>query len=190
MPKRDASYMTERRDEILDAAITCLLRTGIAGFSTTAICEEAGISMGALYTHFSTKEAVLLGIAERARARRTWQFDVKSVKSLRARILSIIDELSTPRAQQTMRIDLELLSAAGLSSQLAKGFPPFRISAEVSSALKRLKDSGELRAEVNITAAATIIETMVAGLVTLNVSGKRSPKADRAAMRLVLDSIL
>ena len=66
MPKRDENYMADRRDEILDAAVRCLLRTGLAGLSTTAICKEAGVSMGALYTHFSTKEDVIQGIAVRA----------------------------------------------------------------------------------------------------------------------------
>jgi AcrR family transcriptional regulator len=64
MPKRDLAYMQGQREAIARAALKVLLEKGIYGTSLRDICEAAGISMGALYVHFATKdEAVLAAFA-------------------------------------------------------------------------------------------------------------------------------
>lgn len=58
----------ERRDQqtqrILDAAKTCFVRSGFQGASMHDICTEAGMSPGALYRYFSSKEAIIEAICE------------------------------------------------------------------------------------------------------------------------------
>ena len=61
-PKQARSRATRRR--ILDAAVGCLVERGYAGSSTTAICQRAGVSQGALFKHFVSK-IDLLGTATR-----------------------------------------------------------------------------------------------------------------------------
>jgi len=50
------------RRRLLDAAVACLTERGLAGTTTPAVCERAGVSQGALFKHFSTK-TLLLGAA-------------------------------------------------------------------------------------------------------------------------------
>jgi AcrR family transcriptional regulator len=61
----------ERRDQqtqrILDAAKTCFVRHGFQGASMQQICAEAGMSPGALYRYFASKEAIIEAITERNR---------------------------------------------------------------------------------------------------------------------------
>src|SRR5215210_5066702 len=59
---------TDRRDEILDAAQSCFVRTGFHQTSMQEICAAAGMSAGNLYRYFPSKEAIIAGIAERDRA--------------------------------------------------------------------------------------------------------------------------
>lgn len=61
----------ERRDlqtqRILDAAKTCFVRSGFQGASMHQICAEAGMSPGALYRYFASKEAIIEAITDQHR---------------------------------------------------------------------------------------------------------------------------
>lgn len=58
----------ERRERqvqrILTAAKTCFVRSGFQGASMHDICAEAGMSPGALYRYFASKEAIIEAICE------------------------------------------------------------------------------------------------------------------------------
>lgn len=58
----------ERRDatrrSLLDATTACLVAHGYRGTTTTAVCERAGVSQGALFRYFPTKQALLSAAAE------------------------------------------------------------------------------------------------------------------------------
>lgn len=60
MPKRDESYMEAQRDAIARAALAVLLEKGVYKTSLRDICKAAGISIGALYTHFKTTEEAIV----------------------------------------------------------------------------------------------------------------------------------
>ena len=67
---RDTPNLTraERRDQqtqrILEAAKVCFVRYGFQGASMQQICTEAGMSPGALYRYFPSKEAIVEAICE------------------------------------------------------------------------------------------------------------------------------
>lgn len=48
-----------QEERILNAAVTCFLRSGFHGASMNDICSEAGMSPGALYRYFPSKEAII-----------------------------------------------------------------------------------------------------------------------------------
>ncbi|MEJ1117856.1 TetR/AcrR family transcriptional regulator [Phyllobacterium sp. CCNWLW109] len=48
-----------QEERILAAATTCFIRSGFRGASMNDICSEAGMSPGALYRYFSSKEAII-----------------------------------------------------------------------------------------------------------------------------------
>ena len=58
----------ERRDQqiqrILEAAQACFVRSGFQGASMQQICAECGMSPGALYRYFPSKEAIVAAICE------------------------------------------------------------------------------------------------------------------------------
>ncbi len=65
MPKLDEQTQRARREHILDAADRCFARQGFHRTSMQDICRDAGISAGALYLYFTSKEALIAGICER-----------------------------------------------------------------------------------------------------------------------------
>ena len=68
MPKLKPEVQWARRERILDAAEACFARTGFHRTTMHDICREAGVSPGALYVYFDSKEALIAGISERDRA--------------------------------------------------------------------------------------------------------------------------
>jgi AcrR family transcriptional regulator len=68
MPKLKPDIQRARREHILEAAERCFANAGFHRTTMHDICREAGISPGALYVYFDSKEALIAGIAERDRA--------------------------------------------------------------------------------------------------------------------------
>jgi len=65
MPKVSEAYLEARRAEILDAAWRCLARKGYHQTTMQDVCEESGLSYGAIYRYFAGKEEILIAIFER-----------------------------------------------------------------------------------------------------------------------------
>lgn len=57
------------RDAILTAAAHILDDEGEAAFTTNAVAERAGVSIGSLYQYFRNKQAILVSLAQREEAR-------------------------------------------------------------------------------------------------------------------------
>ena len=66
MPKVSQQYRDARRNQILDAAKRCFLRDGFHETSMQDLFAEAGLSAGAVYRYFSSKDNMVLAIAEQS----------------------------------------------------------------------------------------------------------------------------
>lgn len=60
---------TPRQEEILDRTFELVRDRGIAGLTVRLIAERVGVTEGALYRHYPSKEAILLALAERIESR-------------------------------------------------------------------------------------------------------------------------
>ena len=67
MPKLKPATQAQRRDRILDAAERCFAEAGFHRTTMLDICKAAGVSSGALYVYFASKEALIEGLCERDR---------------------------------------------------------------------------------------------------------------------------
>ena len=75
MPKLKPNVQRARSEHILDAAEQCFGRAGFHRTTMHDICKEAGVSPGALYVYFDSKEALIAGISERDRQEFAERFD-------------------------------------------------------------------------------------------------------------------
>jgi len=65
VPKVTEEYRAARRDEIADAALRAFRRTGFQATSMADIIAESGLSAGAIYGHYPSKGALVVGVASR-----------------------------------------------------------------------------------------------------------------------------
>jgi AcrR family transcriptional regulator len=56
----------QKRDEILDRALTLVGRQGIEGFSLQTLCREVGFTPAAIYKYVPSREALIVEVQERA----------------------------------------------------------------------------------------------------------------------------
>lgn len=75
MPKVSAEYLDKRRQVILDAALSCFARNGFHETTIQDVAREAGVSHGAIYRYFPSKEDMVVASAHRDRAARAKRFD-------------------------------------------------------------------------------------------------------------------
>ena len=65
MPAPPIDVSTDRREQIMQAAIVCFAKRGFHQASMHDISAEAGISVGLIYRYFANKEAVIAAMADR-----------------------------------------------------------------------------------------------------------------------------
>lgn len=64
MPRVSEDHLTARRGQILAAARACFLRNGLHTTSMQDLIQEAGLSVGAVYRYFKSKNEIINAIAE------------------------------------------------------------------------------------------------------------------------------
>jgi AcrR family transcriptional regulator len=63
MPRVSEEHLTARREQILAAARTCFLSKGLHNTSMQDLIAEAGLSVGAVYRYFKSKNEIINAIA-------------------------------------------------------------------------------------------------------------------------------
>ncbi len=65
MPKVTSAHLEARRQQIVDAAWACFARKGYYQTTMQNICQESGLSPGAIYRYFASKEAIIKAVWDR-----------------------------------------------------------------------------------------------------------------------------
>jgi AcrR family transcriptional regulator len=64
VPRVSDEHLAARRQQILEAARTCFLRNGFHQTSMQDVIREAGLSVGAVYRYFPSKNELITALAE------------------------------------------------------------------------------------------------------------------------------
>jgi AcrR family transcriptional regulator len=124
MPKISDEHAAERRDHILRSAATCFARSGIHRATVDDICAQAGISKGAIYGYFKSKDDVVAALqveavqADAALVRRTTR-QQDSALALEETLRAAFAALDDPASAEAQRVGVMLATEALLSQRLA-----------------------------------------------------------------------
>ncbi len=126
MPKLKPEEVQLRRQEIIDAARCCFLRSGFHQTTTDEICHEAAITPGGLYHYFGSKEEIISAVIEDTA--RVAVDNMRSTAEASGDVRSAVQTLGSvfferardPQLESTTRLDLEIWSETLRNEKLAE----------------------------------------------------------------------
>jgi AcrR family transcriptional regulator len=166
--------ITARRNQILDAATTVFAEKGFHRATIKDIARAAGIADGTIYTYFSSKTEVLLGILNRLNesTEREMQFALGSEQDVRAFFKAYVRQrisLIWPNAEVFRAVLPEMLVNAELRDLYYQQVlvPTFRVAEHYFLAQM---EEGQLR-KVDVPLAVRAIAGTVLGLLMTQLLG-------------------
>jgi TetR/AcrR family transcriptional repressor of nem operon len=195
-PKRRAARLRDperTRERLLHAASREVYRSGFQSASLDTILASAGVTKGALYYHFQSKEALGYAVVEEVIApdvHGTWMRPLQSVKDPIDALIGIVQGISVrPEvvrggcplnnlAQEMSPLD------AGFRKRLAMIFHAWR--AAVASVLREGRTRGRVRRDVDPADAAGLLIAMVEGYGSL-AKNAQDPKVMKAGIKNIVE---
>ena len=163
---------TVTRNLLLDVAGELFAQRGYDATSVTNICERAGVTKGAFYHHFATKQQVFLDLRDRWLAPLDAQFTVtRAAGETLPQVLQRIAEMAQPifdavGGEQRQQIFLELLSAARQDAAILPAMlSPRRKYRNLFARLVRAGVAEGTLRDVDATLAAEVLVTLGFGFV-------------------------
>lgn len=167
MPKLKPAIQQARRDHILNAAERCFARAGFHRTTMQDICREAGVSPGALYVYFDSKEALIAGIAERDRAEFAERLaGVAEAPDFLAALRDLGEHyfVREPKPSHLMCIEIGLESTRNARiADIQRGVDEF-ISSSFEKLFQRMQEEGRIAPELPIPVVVRLFSVIADGM--------------------------
>jgi len=189
MPKLSAAAAARRRDHILDAARQCFAESGIH-VSVDEICAKAGVSKGAFYVYFTSKDAAIEALAEEHKRVITAFAKLDSLDALIQRLT----ELTTARSTASNRLELETwthaLKLPPLRAALQHNVESLREALVHTVSALSFRAAGE-REPLPPPVVAEILTIFSLGLIASSALGaQRASRSAEAALRALIRALV
>lgn len=165
-------YLDARRNQILDAAKRCFLRDGFHETSMQDLFAEAGLSAGAVYRYFSSKEDMVLAIAEQSMREVTVMIHSFAAaprgKGLGDALGNVLDVVQRKHAQDQMGAMAVLSWSEALRNpELARRFEALLapIRADLAEVVREHQANGDLPTHPAPEALAAVLMSIVSGFI-------------------------
>ena len=179
--------------------MTCFARQGYHATSMDDVVRESGMSVGAIYSYFASKEDLFLALAE-ARSQQTLAYHERAVPQSRAasapspprRWITSSACCRTTSLLPMVRVGVEFLSEA-IKSERIQERQDHRcetIRQFYHWLLNDARQSHEIREDVDVEAATELLMALNEGILLLSVAGMRRVPLERlqAAYTALLDN--
>jgi len=190
MPRLTEATAAKRRMHILEAAARCLFERGLLAMSVDDVCATAGISKGAFYSHFPSKEALIHAVTDMLSAE-LGPIEDTGIAALADSVFERQIAPALPPANARFGIEVTAASAgdAGLRERNTANLE--RLRHAVEAAVRGLIAAGKARTGVDAEAVGWLVQAHVMGVLCRNAVW---PAQDEAALRrsthLLLESLL
>jgi len=170
----------KRPDEVLDAARALFLQSGYANTSVDAIARKAGISKGAVYLYFPTKQSILEGLVDRAVKPISAQAIVEAAShhgNVRATVShllgSVAERLSDPKVLAIPKIIIrEAVAAPDIAAMYRRAVLDQALPA-VAALIREGVRSGEMRPVDPELTVRSIVGPVIAHILLAEIFGIR-----------------
>ncbi|HUA31268.1 MAG TPA: TetR/AcrR family transcriptional regulator [Streptosporangiaceae bacterium] len=165
------SYLDARRRQIMDAAITCFAREGFHHATMQDIVAETGLSAGAIYRYFPSKEDIVAAIAAEHHAAEAAALAEAGGDDIAAALRHLVEvslgRLADPAEQRWRRVTVQVWGEALRSDRvmdIVRGGldEPVRILADL---FRRGQHEGTVPPALDPDGAARVCASIFQGLV-------------------------
>jgi AcrR family transcriptional regulator len=181
VPKVSDEHRARRRAEILDAARRCFARHGYEGATVARLEDESGMSRGAIFNYFPSKQDLFMELVERDQERfgRVW-----------------LEEGYEAILRTILREDPAWIGVYVESARRLRTDPEFKrrraaagesIERALQEWLSRARERGELRDDVAAETVGTFLGIVIDGLAVRAAAGLELPDLDEV-LTLVADA--
>lgn len=185
MPKRSKEYMQAQRLRFCEAAVACFRRKGVTATNLTDICNESGLSMGALYKHFSSREDLLEAVLQLRLDHRDALLNGATWADLRAALVQYRRELE----QNPFWREFDGVADWNkrLSQMRVKG--GVFILGQMEGHLARFAAAGDIKPVFDLNRTAQLVSIVFDGSLT-NVRSSSELSVDLADLAAYLDLVV
>jgi AcrR family transcriptional regulator len=172
MPKVSQEHMDGRRRQILAAASRCFAQVGFHAATMQDVIKASGLSAGAIYNHFQSKEDIIAAIADERHDReaallRTAEAEPDPDRAIRQLALAFFQHLSDDGQEEERRVGVQLWAETLNNKKLARlakdgTAEPHRV---LRTLIDRMKQAGELPETIESEPLARVMIALFQGLV-------------------------
>lgn len=176
-------HRAEQRRRILAAAVACFSRDGFHGTSMQKICAEAGMSPGALYRYFPSKESLIGAIVEGERAERAQLMDaLDDAPTLADGLKECLDVMLAPEmGLPSAALGPEVMAEAIRNEKMRDALEPLEeeTRARIILSLEKARARGEVDPALDLETLNMVLNMIGDGLVLHSLLHPEWRLADR-----------
>ncbi|MHA2162834.1 MAG: TetR/AcrR family transcriptional regulator [Candidatus Thorarchaeota archaeon] len=176
-PKVSQEHKIKTQDKILGAAESLFSRDGYHGTSMDAIVKESGLSKGAIYGYFESKEMLFLALQEKHASlsldelkSALSQEPTARAKLEKAASLVIGSICEVPDAVCRMDLEFQVASSRMVKIRNRLKKQQSMIISFIADIIREGSRTGEFKQSLDPDAVATILVSAIGGLSTLFVT--------------------
>ena len=182
MPKISVERKTERREQILEGARRCFADHGYEGATVARLEAEIGLSRGAIFNYFPSKEDLFIELATRDTARVSEVFLHEGLEGVVREVLELEPSWLSVYAELVRRARTDPSFKQRLEERQEEIVPANRARVEEA------QRTGELRDDLDAKSLGTFVNLVLHGLIFQRASGDEPPPVD-LVLRLLNDAI-
>jgi len=172
MPKISDERKAERREQILDGARCCFAEHGYEGATVARLEREIGLSRGAIFNYFPSKEDLFVELAARDTKRMSEVFIERGLEGVLHEILEF--------DPSWLSVYLELVRRARTDSNFRERLDD-RENEFVLANRARVEEAqraGEIRDDLDPKSLGIFVNLVIHGLILQRASGEDPPPVD------------
>jgi AcrR family transcriptional regulator len=172
MPKISAERKTERREQILAGARRCFAQHGYEGATVVRLEEETGLSRGAIFNYFGSKEDLFVELAVQDSARMSDLWVNEGLEAVVREVLELDPAWLTVYLELIRRVRTDTSFRRRIEERQEAFMPVNR------ARIEQAQRDGELRDDLEPKAIGTYVNLVLNGLAVQRASGEEPPPVD------------
>ena len=172
MPKITEEKRNERREQILDGARRCFAEHGYEGATVAKLEEEIGLSRGAIFNYFSSKEDLFVELAVQDSARMSELWINEGLEAILREILELDPAWLNVNLELIRRVRTDRPFHERIEERQQAFMPVNR------ARIEEAQRAGELRDDLEPRQIGAFVNLVLNGLALQRASGEEPPPVE------------